>query len=838
MAGRSDLEPAPLAPPPQAVTLGASAGMLQASAQRLDPGVAKGESSLQPESRDHTQAWEDYKLPEVQKMVTSSAGLLSSCRLFVGVVDERGNEQPLRGEDGTPLEGFTEEFVADAEATLARFVDRNGSQRGLLRTICECWEVAGEAYLVGWTIDADGRPVEAGDTEAMGERWEALSRSGINKASGRWVIQMEPGTQLRLPETAVAYRMWISHPRYPGLPRSWVMAAAEPCMDLRVFTRAQRAAGRSGTIADLLLAPSEASPRQTPALPPMQPGAPKPAGATDAEGAQVMGQSAAFATFLERIIGDAVLEVMRDAQAGRTVIPPVVTMAEKYVDKVKRVSLARNVDTGLHELVEQARKRIADTADAETEFLFGLGDTNRWNGAQIDDTEYRRSFRPKALAIADSWTQELLWGGLRGLGYSAEDYTRVRVLVDPRGVVAEPDRGKAATEGLKLGAIGWASWREANGFSDDDAPTDEEQQRLLDAFGRTRQGTRDGNSTPPDDVGDVNDGAAAAPDATVADLAAEEPAPPARQAAAGRRPKMAKLAGRADTPTADPMDELLLIEQVARARLEEAAESALDAQLNRAGSKLRNWTRRQASASGETDLLARVANVDTREVPGLLGPERALALAAGQYESDEARREDLFAAALATLVASFGRITEDVYRRAAKVLGITFVAAEVDQNQGSGEAVLVASMLTWADRVVFNPVKPLDLGERTSLRVPTTILRRAAAAAGGAAVGAGLDPTVDAAGGFVFGPTVLGAAETAAAAEGRELKRIGWEWVYGDEPRMAPWPPHLSLAGQHLSGPSDPILAGKAPTGGYAYPGDHFGCKCDWKPVVEDTAAD
>lgn len=836
MAGRSDLEPAPLAPLAP-VQVGTAAGALQASARRLDPGAMKGEESLQPESRDHAQAWENYKLPEVQKLVTSSAGLLSSCRLYVGVVDERGNEQPLRAEDGKPLEGFTDQFVADAETVLARFVDRNGSQRGLLRTICECWEVAGEAYLVGWPIDADGKPAED-ETSAVAERWEALSRSAIAKASGRWVVQLEPGTQLKLPDTAVAYRMWISHPRFPGMPRSWVMAAAEPCMDLRVFTRAQRAAGRSGTIADLLFVPSEASPRQVPGTPPPMPGTPRPAGAVDADGANVMGDAGAFATFLERIIGDAVMEVMRDAQAGRTVIPPVIALTEKYVEKIDKLSLARDVDTGLAALVEQARKRIADTADAETEFLFGLGDTNRWNGAQIDDTEYRRSFRPKALAIADSWTQELFWGGMRGLGYSPEDYMRARVLVDPRGVVAEPDRGKTATEGLQLGAIGYPAWREANGFTDDDAPTPEEQRLLLEHFGRRRSGSGDGSSTAPDEVHEVNDGAAAAPglpSILPALTGPPEPeAPPApRQVAAGRRPELGKLAGRAETSTADPMEQLLLIEQVARARLEEAAESALDAQLNRAGSKLRNWTRRVASANGETDLLARVAAVDTREVPGVLGPERAAQLAEGRYANDDARREDLFAAALAALVVSFGRITDDVYRRAAKVLGVSFVAAEVDQNRGSGEAALVAGMLMWADRVVFNPLKPLDVGERTSLRVPTTILRRAAAAAGGAPVAAGLEPTVDAAGGIVFGPTVMGAAETAAAARGETLKRIGYEWVYGDEPRQAPWPPHLALNGTVVTGPSDPTLAGKSPTGGYAYPGDHFGCKCDWMPVVE-----
>lgn len=826
MAGRTDIEPAPLAPPPvRPATLGSSAVSLQASARRLDPTVTKGANALDPENRAHTEAWANYEIPEVQKLVTGAAGLLSQCRLYVGFVDDRGMEQPLRDEDGKPAEGFEERFVADCEATLARFVDRNGSQRGLLQTTAECWDVTGETYMVGWPTNEDGDPAEDPST-AVGERWEALSRSAIAKGGGRWIVQLEPSKLTKLPELAVAYRMWRSHPRFPDATRSWLMSAVEPCRDLRVFTAAQRAAARSGIVADLLIVPSEASPRQAPTLPPMMPGTPIPAGVLDAKGQRLMGDANALATFVERIIGDAVLEVLRDTQAGRTVIPPVIAMAQDYIEKIRKISLARPVDQGLLALVEQARHRIADAADAESEFLFGLGDTNRWNGAQIDDTDYRRSFRPKALAIADAWTMELLWGGLRGLQWRPEQYRRVRVLVDPRGVVAEPDLAKAATEGLQLGAIGWPAWREANGFDETAAPTPEELTLILEHFGRRRgatgEGSRGGQQEGPDEATEVNEDVAAAPG---------EPEPTPRPTP-GRRASMAQLAAQAATPEQDVMAELLVVEQAARARLEEASESALDAALHRAGSKLRNAARRAASSSGRTDLIARLAGAESRDVHTILGPELAAQLTEGQYATEEARRNDLFAAALAALLGSFERITDDAYRRAAVILGVEFPEGELAANRAAGAAVLAGSMALWADRTVFDPIKGAVVGETTGLRVPMPVLRRAAAAAGGAPVGVGVEATVEAAGGIAFGPTVMTAAAQAAAARGEELSRIGFTWVYGSEPRMSPWHPHQELDGRRLTGPSDPQLAGKAPGGGQAFPGDHGGCRCDWVPTV------
>lgn len=858
MAGRDDLAlpepPAPAPPPPEPPGFAFSA-----SARRLDPTANKGEQALYPEPPRHAEAWAAYdEVPEVGSLVSSSSALLSQCRLYAGFVDEQQDENRLRDEDGAPREGFEEQFVADCEAILGRVTDASGGQRGLLLAQAENFAVTGDAYMLGWPIGDDGKPWEEDPSRAPGERWEVVSRGAVGKARGRWTIQLGGDRAQVLPEATVCYRMWRRHPRRPDDTRGWVLQALEAIRDLRIFTMAQRSAGRSSIPAKILVTAQEASPKdlqrhgspsggQIPASV-VAGGVPLggiPAGIAAAGGPVGVGPGSppiaplTWAQTLERLIGDAVMEVLQDAQSGRAVIPAVLAVAEKYVQSFGEIDLGREIDSALAGLVEQARSRIAETADCPPEMLRGLGETNRWNGAQIADDEYRRYFRPTAMEIADAWTVELLWGGLRALQYPEEQIRRVRVLVDPRGVVAAPDRSKLATEGLKLGAISWAAWRTACGFGEEDAPTPEERAEILAAVGGGQA------NTGTNEAGEVNRSVGSG--GPIIDTTAEAaPVPaPAAEPVEGRRPQMGDLRSRTAASNAqvalsaeELADQLATIEAWARARLEEAAEAALDQALSRGGAKLKTWARR------DHDLRALLAGVEAREVAALLGPERARRIASEQFADDNERREDLFAAAIAALLLSFGRIVRSAYERALRLLGISIGAPseplpswatgsippeEIDRHVEAGSHVLRGSMLAAADREIFDPVTVDPEGELSSFRVPSPVIRRALSAAGGSGVGPGLTATEEAAGGLVFGP----------ALAPFEPARLGWLWEYGPEPRARPYERHLAISGEIFEGPDDPRLLGVAPAGGPGYPGDHDGCRCDWRPVfAEETEAE
>lgn len=811
-----------------------------ASARKLDPSVIKGENALGTESPEHREAWLYYdEIGEVGQMVSASAGLLSQCKLYVGWVDEHGDEHRLRDQDGKPAEGFDEQFVADCEGVLSRYVDQGGSQRGLLVSHAENFDVTGDAYLVGWPVDQDGNPWDQAKHGALTgdetERWEVVSRGALNKEGGRWLLQLSKSTSIKLPkEGATVYRFWRKHPRRPDDSRGWVLQALDICRDLRIFTLAQRSAARSGIPAPILAVAEEASPRNlTVQGTPDSQQVPDPTGmipnvnplmqASSGPG-EAPAQPLPWAQRLEKLIGDAVFEVLRDAQSGRAVIPPVLSVNSEYFDKFHMIELARPIDKALHELVTQARNRLAESADCPPEMLRGLGETNRWNGAQIADDEYRRYFRPKAMAIADSWTVELLWGGLEALSYDPIKRQRVRVLVDATGVVAEPDIAKYALDAFKAGAIGWPALRRALGFTETDAATQEEIDFVLALYGKAAVGAlagpaATGQAPAGSENSEVNQQAgSAAPH--VYELEAPDPV-------VGRRPSLAKLRTRTAAsipikPTGRALaQQLSIIEQQARGRIEEAAEIAFDQALQRAGAKLQTWARRNQ------DLRAVVAKVPAGEVADVLGAARAKAIADTQFtgaDSGQRRREDMFAAALVALLASFERVATAAYGQALDLLDVEMADEQIAVNVAAGSSVLRESMLLLADQRVFDPQQPPTVGEMRALNVPTPVTRRAMAAAGGASVEPGIGPLSDASAGLVFGP----------ALAPYEPQILEWEWDYGSAPRTNPYEPHMEIDGETFSGPDDPALDGVAPDGGPGFPGDHGGCECDWVPVLAD----
>ena len=801
MAGRT------LALVPNAPRQPLGAFTMSASAVRLDPDARKGEDALPDERPEHKVAWDNYaKIGEVDQIVSSSAAVLAQCEFYPGTIDAQGNEVRLIQPDGSATPGISPELAAACVRVMSRYVDQSGSQRGLVRAQAECYHVVGDSYLVGWHVDLNGDPVEEKDTNAVGERWEVVARSSLDKKQGVYEIALDRGQRIRLPKTAIAYRMWRRHPRHPNESRSWVMANAEALLDLRIFTLAQRSAARSSIPADITVVAAEAQPRDVGG--PRPPGAQAPgvpSGSPVAPGAQPLvppppNDPVGFANYIERLIGNAVMEVLNDAQSGRAIVGPVLAVAEKYVkDGFSSISLHRDVDAGLQALVDQARTRLVQAADSSPEMLFGLGDTNRWNGAQIDDTEYRRYFRPLAMDIADSWTAELLWGGLRAENWPAEEIRKVRILVDARGVVADPDLSKLATEGLKLGAIGWAGWRKACGFGEDYAPTPEERAEIAAfmASGKPPAAAAD-QGTPPAGASEVQASALPALQA-----ASRPPVPLGRQ--------------------------LLRIEQEARLRLEEACEAALDQALARASAKLRNWSK------GDRDLAAVLATLPPRQVLERLGTRRVTQLATDRYETDQQRREDMFLAAILVALAAGRRITANAYaqalavvnaqRAAAGLAPVVIAAEEIAANVAAAEHVLRESMLDLAERTVFDPVTVPDVGEVTDLRVPQPVIRRTMAAAGGSPVEPGLEADPETARGFLGGPTLQAVTPPV----------LQFAWVYGSAARRQPFPEHQALDGVVGDGPDDPVFSGSFFSGdGQWYPGDHGGCQCDYETVFGD----
>lgn len=790
---------------------------LKASARTITTAKADSYDARMSEPIEEREAWAAYEtIPEVTTLVAGTANLISQCWFYPGVLmvePGSGESVDLTLEEAATVKNgpvdysfITEKFIADSYDVFDRYVDGAGSQAGLTRPMAECIDVVGACKIVGWKVDDDGEPLPLGATPAQvaGERWVAVapgsawqSRPATDIGPAQWSVRLS--RTKATPIEAIVHKVWWPHPRYPDDSLGWVRSALDVCRDLRAFTLGQRSSARSGIPADLFMVPTEASPRK-----------PEPAGVGPGnEGAIEAAQSAAeeWAADVEELIGEFILGVLEDYDAGNSAVPGVLAVESRFIEFFQKVSFSRQVDRGLGELVNQARSRLAASANCPAEMLDGLGGSTRWTGQSIADDEYRRYFRPKTMAIADGMTVALYWKDMVSRGYSMDDLRRVRTLVDPSSVVSKPDFSKLGVQLVDRFVIGPTGLRRGLHIPEAWAPTDEERKQMLEA---KSAGKQQGASSG---AGKGDQGAPTG--------APNDPVPPQQviQAYVVPEPPRQLAAAQPDLGL-----QLVAIEAEATARLEEACEAALDRAVEKAGAMLRNWARKQGG-----DLRAlQAATPDNAQLVAMIGPKRAAELAADDSTpqiNPDARAEEVFAAALVVLLAAFHRIAEGAFGAALALLGRELPQVEIDAAIGRAEDVLRQSMTMLADREVFGGPGPAgpDIGELSNLRIPGSVLRRVLAVAGGElGVGAGLEPDQNAVMGLVFGP-LLSRVEPPSS---------GLRWVYGAAQRQRPYMPHQDLDGLTFSGATDDRLAG-SPFGGSAFyhPGDHNGCQCRWARV-------
>jgi hypothetical protein len=741
--------------------------------------------------RRHEEAWAAYEdISEVTTLVDGTSGLLSQCRFYMGKrvrVGDKWVDLPA-----AEVEGVSKEQAQLADAVLARITDETGSQSGLVRNISQNWSVVGATKLVGYAIDTEGQPIESKQgvelPEGSVEVWRAVAPGSLrleNKGKNTWTLKNTEHGSITLTNPIVYDLKW-THPRWPDQALGWVMSAIDICRDLRAFTGGQRAAARSGIPADLLLAPTEANPKRPAQLPVNQ----QPDDEPPPDAQQVANE---FAELIEEMIGGFIMDVLADLDSGAAVVPGVLTVGQDFIEKFRTISFARVVDRGLGELVKQARDRLAEAADCPPEMLSGLGSTNRWNGGQIADDEYRRYFRPKANAIADQLTAFPVRHQLLAVGQiDLIDKLGLRVLVDPSEAVAQPDYSKLVGLLLDRAVIGPSGALQLLGLPDTLAPSPEELEFM-------EKWKTIGKAEPKDNPGRGDQG----PPSEPSDVDSTKGAVVVRGHVPDRPPS---LAASTEAPLGDA---LLRIELDTRVRLTEASEAALDRAIDRAHAKLRSWARKAKVSWPSGD-----------------DPVMHAMQASKLFADNPTSPEDLWMAALQSLAGQFRRIANEAYAAAQDAIGATVPAVEIEAAIGRAEAALIDGMMDLANQQVFGPAAVADEGEVVDVRVPAPLMRRVLAIAGGAlGVGSGLDPDAEAALGLAFGPL---------------LDRItpdwsGLEWYYGPGVRTKHFQPHQELDGQRFSGPTDPALGESIflSKSEFWFPGDHQGCQCAWKVIYD-----
>jgi hypothetical protein len=145
---------------------------------------------------------------------------------------------------------------------------------------------------------------------------------------------------------------------------------------------------------------------------------------------------------------------------------------------LRHISLSNPLETYPEEnLRTELIRRIAIGLDLPPEILLGMADANHWTAWQIDEQTWSAHLQPIVQQLCD----DLGASFLRPLARQ-EKQTNAEDLVvgyDATEVVSHPDRSKDAMEVHDRGGLSNEKLREVTGFTDLDAPSDEEHQEWL-----------------------------------------------------------------------------------------------------------------------------------------------------------------------------------------------------------------------------------------------------------------------------------------------------------------------------------------------------------------------
>lgn len=393
-------------------------------------------------------------LGEINYAAQFYARMLAPLRLFAAERDESGE--------------ISETTNPEAIDALERIQDPGGGRTGLLGTYGRLMFLTGECYLF-----------VSRDRESGEEKWEMLSSDELRRdgniyqrskapSLGTEQFKAEPTTDedgwvTVNDETAVAYRLWQRHPRFSSLADSTMKGVLDLCEELLLLTRAVRARARSRTAGSGILwldenlspAPAEAAPDEDPVED----------------------------VFMSDLT-DAMTTPIADEGSASAVVPLVVRVpvpdGRRLQDLVYHMQLVDPTqlypETGLR---YECIKRIALGLDMPPENLLGLGDSNHWSAWQIDEQTWKAHGQPKAQQFVDDLTASYYRPYLRAPSRLGDDAKRFLIGYDPAAVINHPDKTKDAKDLHDRIVIGDSALREAGGFTDADAPNEEERARMV-----------------------------------------------------------------------------------------------------------------------------------------------------------------------------------------------------------------------------------------------------------------------------------------------------------------------------------------------------------------------
>lgn len=822
-----------------------------------------------------SEAWDVHdEVGEIGYAVSYIANLMSKLRLFPAMrVTPDQPPIPLDSDDST----FPAQYRQLAIDTLSRLRSSQGGQSAILRELSQNLEVAGELYLHGHSEAATtndeqlalndwGQPQAEAVTPDMVEDWQVRSVDELTVQGDQFVLRRGPGSTAGtpIPSTDLVIRLWERHPRFSELSTCAMRRVLAEAEALLLLSREIRAQSKARMNNGLLLVPSELS------FGPVDP-------------TRDSGDGEEADDPFDADLNEAMITPVQEEGSASTVVPMVVRGPAEYLKEIRYLTLERPLDAGLEARIEQRILRIARGMDIPAEVITGFQATTFANAAQVRQSEFDDHIEPRAVLVCDAITAGYYQWALEVAGVPEDVASTTFVWFDPEAIIVKPDTAETAGVAFTAGVISPAAYRNALGFTEDDAPDDADSLRhmllsgkRIDPFVEVQLLIESGlapadtqlpapgfgivgelksvsalpmpgvnpDAPPPVIVAPrppVAPGEPVTPPAPPPPTSGSEPVPPKPVTASGTPDKWAKLG-----------PQLSAIDRDLRTRIVGALDQAMRTALDRAGNRIRGKTQR--AAGGDRSAARQIADaIPAREVAARLGAEAVHA--AGMSDNE------LVVGSFASVLEDIGHWLDAGYARAVgaveKAIGPlsaptrTALDTKHAANMALAHAWLSENLTALAASRLYSPnpdIPPAGEHDGTVL-IPVGLVRAALAMAGGthpkgggslvssAWVDAGgAQPITDGDGHPVGGIGTGGDIMAVITDAGGQVE--AWQWVYGQSERS--FEPHLTLADTTVESLDDPLWANEAgwPDVPTYFPGDHAGCSCDLGLVIIDGSGD
>jgi hypothetical protein len=454
---------------------------LTASGKKID--LKSEEDLAELRYRAHAEwqedAWAYYDaIGEIKFGFNMLAAVCSRVRLYPGLnldpdsapvsaLDYRRRQVGLnereKGDDAAremqiPAE-ITPEIMEYMEELIEELGTGPGGFSGFMRSYVVNISVPGEVYLVKiddeWCMKSSNELVvdAGGQLILRRQRRNASSASSTSSVAGDKVINID---------RASLTRIWREHPQYSLEAESSMLGLREACDELLTLQRMIRAVSRSNMNAGVLLVPDGVV----------------AAGQTVAE--DVATEEELAEEFVQSLYDNFTAGVIDETNMA-TVVPTLLTGPATALKEVRWLDISRKVDQYLTERCDRALERILQGIDMPKDFVTGLANVRYTNAKSIDESLYKSHIEPLVLMLVDAlnvgYFRPMLATQFPDL--PKKILRKLTIWYDPSEVVTKADPAESADKGHDKQLLSDDAWRNAHGFADTDAPSEQELARRL-----------------------------------------------------------------------------------------------------------------------------------------------------------------------------------------------------------------------------------------------------------------------------------------------------------------------------------------------------------------------